>query len=756
MPINFRKEDALNYHTQGQPGKIEVTPTKPLVTQLDLALAYSPGVAEPCKEIHKSDEKVYDYTSKGNLVGVISNGTAVLGLGNIGASASKPVMEGKGVLFKRFAGIDVFDIEINETDPKKFVEIVKSLEPTFGGINLEDIKAPEAFYIEEELRKQMSIPVMHDDQHGTAIIASAALVNALTLADKKLSEVRIVINGAGAAAISCANLILEMGARNKNLILLDSKGCIRDDRTDLNETKRRFATSLDIHTLKDSLVGADVFIGLSVGNVLKPAMVKSMADSPIIFALANPTPEIDYNKAIATRPDAMVATGRSDHPNQVNNVLGFPFIFRGALDVRSTQINQEMKLAAVKAIAELAKEPVPEIVKKAYGEKILEFGPKYLIPKPLDPRLITRIPPAVAKAAIKSKVAKKKISDWDAYEEQLLKRLGLDQRFISRIINQAKEAPKVVVFAEADNPRILKAARLVHEEGIGIPILLGNEKLVREKMKEHGVSLKCKIINPSQNPQDMERYGKMLYEKRKRKGMTYYAAIRLMRERNYFASAMVEMGHADLMISGMNREYPKCILPPLQTIGPDPHIGTVAGMYALMGQKGLFFLADTTINQEPSSEELVQIIGLVAETVRSFGIEPRIALLSFSNLGSAKGEVPEKMQTALKKAWEIHPDILIDGEFQAHIAVSAELQQKFHPFSKIAEKGANTLIFPDLGSGNIAYNLLAEIGGMEGIGPILMGMNKPVQILQRSSSVREIVNMVAVGVVDAQHKENRE
>ncbi len=753
MAINFRKEDALNYHTQGQAGKIEVVPTKPLATQLDLALAYSPGVAEPCKEIHSRKENVYKYTSKGNLVAVITNGTAVLGLGNIGPEASKPVMEGKGVLFKRFAGIDVFDIEVNESDPEKFVEVVKALEPTFGGINLEDIKAPEAFYIEEELRKRMKIPVMHDDQHGTAIIASAALVNALSLAKKKLGNVSIVINGAGAAAISCANLILEMGAKQKNLVMLDSKGVIRKDRNDLNKTKQRFATSRDIKTLKDSLIGADVFIGLSVGNILKPGMLKSMGKKPIIFALANPVPEVDYDLAIKTRPDAMVATGRSDHPNQVNNVLGFPFIFRGALDVRATEINQEMKLAAVRSIAELAKEPVPEMVKKAYGEKIMEFGPKYLIPKPLDPRLITRIPPAIAKAAMESKVAKHKIKDWGDYENQLLTRLGLDQRFISRIINQAKKDPKSIVFAEADNPKILKAARLVMEEGIGVPILLGNESRVKERMKEHGVDIKCKIIDPQANPRKMEKYGELLYQKRKRKGVTYYSAIRLMRERNYFASAMVEVGDADLMISGMNREYPKCFLPPLEVIGPDPNHGKVAGMYALMGQKGLFFLADTTIIPSPSVDDLVQVIGLTADTIKSYGIEPRIALLSYSNLGSAKGEIPHKMQNVLKKAWEEYPDVLIDGEFQAHVAVSSDLQKRNHPFSKLAEKGANTLIFPSLDSGNIAYNLLMEIGGMEGIGPILMGMNRPVQILQRSSSVREIVNMVAVGVVDAQHKE---
>ncbi len=752
MSINIRKEDALNYHQQGQPGKIEVVPTKPLGSQLDLALAYSPGVAEPCKEIEKKKDKVYDYTAKGNLVGVISNGTAVLGLGNIGPEASKPVMEGKGVLFKKFAGIDVFDIEIDEKDPKKFVEIVKSLEPTFGGINLEDIKAPEAFYIEQELRRSMKIPVMHDDQHGTAIIASAALVNALELSKKKISKIKIVVNGAGAAAISCLNLIIEMGADPKNIVLLDSKGVINKSRKNLDEVKAKHATSRKINTLKEALVGADMFLGLSVGNILKPAMIKSMAKNPIIFALANPTPEIDFDLAKKTRPDAIVATGRSDHPNQVNNVLGFPFIFRGALDVRATEINEEMKLATVEAIASLAKDAVPEIVRKAYKEKILEFGPDYLIPKPLDPRLITRIPPAIAKAAMDSGVAKKKIKDWNVYEQELLNRLGVDQRLIIRIINQAKKEPKRVVFAEADNIKILKAARIVAEEEIGIPILLGNVELVKKLMDEHGINLKCKIIDPHAAPKKMEEYGEMLYQKRKRKGLTLYSAKRLMRERNYFASAMVELGEADLMISGMNREYPKCIRPALEVIGSAKENGKVAGMYAMMGPKGLYFFADTTINREPDSDAIVSVIGLAAETIRAFGIEPRIALLSYSNFGSSSGSTPSKMQEALKKAWKAYPDLELDGEFQAHIAVSPQIQKKHHPFSKIAEKGANTLIFPGLASGNIAYNLLNELGGMESLGPILMGMKKPVQILQRSSSVREIVNMVAVGILDAQQK----
>lgn len=751
MSIKIRKKDALDYHEHGQPGKIEVVPTKMLSTQLDLALAYSPGVAEPCLEIADHPEDVYRYTSKGNLVGVITNGTAVLGLGNIGASASKPVMEGKGVLFKKFAGIDVFDIEIDEEDPEQFIKIVKSLEPTFGGINLEDIKAPESFQIEEELKKQMKIPIMHDDQHGTAIISAAALLSALDLVDKKIEELQIVVNGAGASAIACTKLYILLGAKLENIVMLDSKGVIHKNRPNLDSIKGAFATDREVATLEEAIVGADMFLGLSKGNVLSGEAIKAMSANPIVFALANPNPEIPYEEALAARKDIIMATGRSDHPNQVNNVLGFPYIFRGALDVRATAINEEMKMAAITALTELAKEPVPDLVSKAYGKKSMAFGRDYLIPKPLDPRLITAISPAVAKAAMDSGVSRSKISDWDLYHEDLQKRIGIQHELASRMISRAKKDPRKVVFAEADNYKILKAAEIIMEEGIAKPILLGNREHIKELTETYNLELgDCQIIDTSEEEKTTEAYGKVLYEKRKRKGLTFYEGKKLMRERNYFGAMMVDQGEADAFISGLTKDYPKTIIPALQVIGTKPEVHKVAGMYIIVNKKDSYFFADTTVNVNPTAEDLVDIIGLTANAVKFFNVEPRMAVLSYSNFGSSKGAVPAKAARATALAKEKFPDLIIDGDIQANVALNVEVLQSNYPFCEIAEKGANTLIFPDLGSGNIAYKLLMEIGGSEAIGPILMGMNKPVHVLQLGSSIREIVNMVAIAVVEAQ------
>lgn len=752
MPIKIRKQDALNYHQYDQPGKIEVVPTKALSSQLDLALAYSPGVAEPCKEIAENKEDVYKYTAKGNLVGVISNGTAVLGLGNIGPEASKPVMEGKGVLFKKFAGIDVFDIEIDEEDPDKFIEIVKSLEPTFGGINLEDIKAPESFKIEQTLKKQMKIPIMHDDQHGTAIISAAALLNALELVNKKIEEIKIVVNGAGAAAIACTKIYTSLGAKWENIVMCDSKGVIRKDRGNLDETKAEFATDRDIHELSEAMHGADFFLGLSVADILSPKDLKAMADNPIVFALANPQPEIDYNLAMKTRKDIIMATGRSDHPNQVNNVLGFPYIFRGALDVRATAINEEMKLAAVNALAELAKEPVPEMVNKAYGDSKIQFGKEYLIPKPLDTRLITTISPAVAKAAMDSGVARTDITDWGMYHLELQRRIGIDDKLMSRVINRAKKNPKRIVFAEAHNPKILKAAQIIQDEKIGFPILLGKKSIINDLIKEHQLDLdECRIIDTYEEDELVEKYAKFYYDKRKRKGVTLYESTKLMRERNMFGSMLVEHNEADALISGLTKDYPKTILPALQVIGMEKNVNRVAGMYIIVNKKGTFFFADTTVNVDPTANELVNIIGMTARAARFFDIEPRVAVLSYSNFGSSKGDIPSKTQEAVAIAKERFPDLIIDGEIQANVALNTQIQKENYEFSELAEKGANTLIFPNLASGNIAYKLLMEIGGAEAIGPILLGMNKPVHILQLGSSIREIVNMASIAVVDAQN-----
>lgn len=755
MCAKVRKNEALDFHEASPAGKIEVRPTKPLSSQHDLALAYSPGVADPCKMIHKDTQLVYKYTAKGNLVGVISNGTAVLGLGNIGPEASKPVMEGKGVLFKKFAGIDVFDIEISENDPEKFIEIVKSLEPTFGGINLEDIKAPESFRIEQELKQIMNIPVMHDDQHGTAIISSAALINALEVNGKKIDEIKIVVNGAGGAAIACTDLYVALGAKKANIVMLDSKGVIRKDRPNLDETKARYATDMDVHGLKDALEGADMFLGLSVADILKPQVLKTMAKDPIVFALSNPDPEISYELAMKTRDDIIMATGRSDHPNQVNNVLGFPYIFRGALDVRSTTINEEMKLAAVYAIAKLAKQPVPEMVLKAYASTNMRFGKDYLIPKPLDPRLITAISPAVAKAAIESGVAQSEIEDWEKYDEELLDRIGIDQRLISRLIIRARKHPKKVVFAEADDINILKAAQMSVDEGIAVPILLGNVDQIKGMIQEQELDglESCEIIDP--NSENLDEYAQKLFEKRQRKGVTLKAAIKLMVSRNYYGAMMVELGQADALISGLSNDYPKTILPALQIIGVARQVNRVAGMYILSSDRGNYFFADTTVNLNPNAEELVDIIGLTKHAVRFFDTEPCMAVLSYSNFGSAKGEVPTKAAAAVKMAKERWPDLLIDGEVQANIALNRQLLRDNYPFSILADNPVNTFIFPDLDSGNIAYKLLMELGGAEAIGPILMGMNKPVHVLQLGSSVREIFNMVAIAVVDAQDTEEK-
>ena len=749
MSIKIRREDALNYHTQGQPGKIEVVPTKVLSSQLDLALAYSPGVAEPCKEIAAHKEEVYKYTAKGNLVAVISNGTAVLGLGNIGPEASKPVMEGKGVLFKKFAGIDVFDLEIAENDPEEFIKIVKSLEPTFGGINLEDIKSPECFKIEADLRAKMNIPVMHDDQHGTAIISAAALLNALELVHKKIEEIVLVVNGAGAAAVSCTRLYLTLGLKKENLIMCDSKGVIKKDRHGLDAIKSEFATSRKITTLQEALNGADVFVGLSIADILTADDVRTMAKDPIVFALANPNPEIAYPVACQARPDIIMATGRSDHPNQVNNVLGFPYIFRGALDVRATEINEAMKLAAVHALADLAKQPVPDLVTRAYGNSKIEFGKNYLIPKPLDPRLITTISPAVAKAAMDSGMATHHITDWALYHEELLKRIGIDQKLTSRVINRAKKDPKRVVFAEANHHKILKAAQVLRDEGIAYPILLGNKKEIEDLIKEHKLELDCPIISPREEKQRVEQYARELYLKRQRKGFTLKDCEKALYDRNYFASMMVEHGDADAVVSGLTKDYPRTILPALHVIGTAPQVNRVAGMYIIMTKRGTFFFSDCTVNVDPSVEELVEIISLTRMGVKFFDVEPRMAMLSYSNFGSSKGSLPDKVREATQIAKKKYPDLIIDGDIQANVALDIELQKENYPFSQLAKEGANTLIFPNLAAANISYKLLIEMGGAEAIGPILLGMKKPVHILQLGSTVRDIVNMAAIAVVDA-------
>ncbi len=749
-------QEALDYHAKGRPGKIKVVSTKETKTQHDLSLAYSPGVAEPCLAIKENTDDVYKYTAKGNLVAVISNGTAVLGLGDIGPEAGKPVMEGKGVLFKIFADIDVFDLELNTKNVDEFITVVKALEPTFGGINLEDIKAPECFEIEKRLKEEMSIPVMHDDQHGTAIISAAALINALELVGKKIEEVTFVVNGAGAAAIACTKLYISLGAKIENVIMLDSKGVINQRRNDLDALKKEFISNTDADTLEDAMKGADVFIGLSKADVLTKDMVRSMADKPIVFAMANPNPEITWDEAVAAREDVIMATGRSDYPNQVNNVLGFPFIFRGALDVRAKQINEAMKLAAVKALAALAKEPVPDMVTSAYHEKNIIYGPNYIIPKPLDPRLLTTVAPAVAKAAMESGVARINIEDWEKYENELSARLGYDNIFIRMMNNKARRNPKRVVFAEADNAKVLKAAQFVADEGIAYPILLGNKERIQELLDENKIEMNnAVIIDPRSEEMKDKRiaFGEQFYQKRHRKGFNFYEAKKIMRERNYFGSMMVETGEADALISGLTRNYPDTIRPALEVIGMRKGVSKVAGMYILLLPTGPLILADTTVNLNPTAEEIADITLLTAVAARQINIEPKIAMLSYSNFGSSRTEEAQKMGRACEIVKQKDPTLIVDGEMQAFMAFNKELLKENYPFSDLVDKDVNTLIFPNLSSGNIAYNLLSEIGKFELIGPILMGLNKPVHILQLGSNVRQICNMVAMAVIDAQAHE---
>jgi malate dehydrogenase (oxaloacetate-decarboxylating)(NADP+) len=751
----FRKEDALDYHSQGRPGKIEVIPTKPYSTQRDLTLAYSPGVAEPCLEIEKNPEDAYKYTAKGNLVAVISNGTAVLGLGNIGALASKPVMEGKGLLFKIFADIDVFDIEISATDIDEFVNTVKNIAPTFGGINLEDIKAPECFEIERRLKEVLDIPLMHDDQHGTAIISAAGLLNAIEISGKKMSGIKLVINGAGASANSCAKMYIAVGVKKENITMLDSKGVIHKGRKDLDQYKSFFASeNTKINTLEEAIKGADVFVGLSKGNILNQDMVRSMNKNCVVFALANPTPEISYEDAIAARKDIIVATGRSDNPNQVNNVLGFPFIFRGAMDVRASTINEEMKLAAALAIAALAKEPVPDYVNLAYGSKNLSFGKDYIIPKPIDNRLISAVSSAVAKAAIDSGVAKRRISDWDAYRSELDNRLGKDNKLMRSLADKAKSNPKRIVFSEADNYKILKAAQVVRDEGIAKPILLGDKEKINAIAAENFMDLSdMAIINPFfENEEQRNEFGDMLWRKRQRRGLTQYDARKLMRDRNYFGAMMVENGMADAMISGLTRKYGQPIRPALEIINVQPGVRRVAGLYIIITKRGPYFFADTTMNADPTAEELADIAILTANTVKQYNIVPRIAMLSYSNFGSAEGAVPSKVAKAVSILHANYPGLIVDGDLQANFATNNALLKEQFPFSNLVDKDVNTFIFPNLSSGNIAYKLMQELGGAEAIGPVLMGLNKPVHVLQLGSSVREIVNMITIAVVDAQNR----
>jgi malate dehydrogenase (oxaloacetate-decarboxylating)(NADP+) len=755
MQNDLRKQEALRYHSKGKPGKIEVVPTKEAKTQRDLSLAYSPGVAEPCKEIAANKEDVYQYTAKGNLVAVISNGTAVLGLGNIGPEASKPVMEGKGVLFKIFADIDVFDIEVAENDPEKFIHIVKALEPTFGGINLEDIKAPECFIIEKALREQLSIPVMHDDQHGTAIISSAALLNALQLQKKKIEKVRFVVNGAGAAAMACIQLYVSLGARPENFYVFDVNGPLHRGRTDLEDFKIKFANAKEDHSLDKAMKDADVFIGLSVGNVVTPEMVKSMAKNPIVFAMANPDAEISWDEATGARKDLIMATGRSDFPNQVNNVLGFPYIFRGALDVRATQINEAMKLAAVKALAELAQSAVPDIVNLAYNTKTISFGAEYIIPKPLDPRLLATVAPAVAKAAIESGVALKPITDWEGYVNDLNRRLGLDNQVMRILGSKARQDPKRIVFAEADNVKILKAAQIAIDEGIAYPILLGDENKIRIIAQQNGIDLEgLPIYDPRSDAMEQKRneYGQLFFAKRQRKGFNFYESKKIMKERNYFGCMMVETGDADAMISGLSKNYPDTIRPAIQCIGMAEGTKRIAGMYLMLTKKGPLFLADTTVNFSPTAEELAEITLLVAREVRHFNIIPRIAMLSYSNFGSSNSPEAALVAKARDLVKEQMPQLVVDGEIQASMAFNNSLLKENYPFSELVDKDVNTLIFPNLSSGNIAYNLLKELGAADAIGPILLGLHKPVHILQLGTSVRNIVNMTTIAVIDAQLK----
>ncbi|MEB8328761.1 NADP-dependent malic enzyme [Flavobacteriaceae bacterium KMM 6897] len=751
------RREALIYHAKPQPGKIKIVPTKPYATQRDLGLAYSPGVAEPCLEIAKDKDNVYKYTAKGNIVAVISNGTAVLGLGDIGPEASKPVMEGKCLLFKIFADIDGIDIEIDTKDVDKFVETVKMIAPTFGGINLEDIKAPEAFEIERRLKEELDIPVMHDDQHGTAIISAAALLNALEITKKKIEDVRIVISGAGAAAVSCTKLYKAFGASSKNIVMLDSKGVIRTDRDNLSGEKLEFATDRKINTLDEAMVDADVFVGLSIANIVSPEMLLSMAKNPIVFAMANPDPEIAYDIAYKTREDIVMATGRSDHPNQVNNVLGFPFIFRGALDVRATKINEEMKMAAVKALADLTKAPVPEQVNIAYGETRLAFGKDYIIPKPFDPRLISEIPPAVARAAMESGVAKLPIEDWDKYREELLQRSGNDNKVVRLLHNRAKSNPKKIVFAEADHLDVLKAAQISYDEGIAIPILLGNKEVIIELKKELEFDADVLIIDPNSDESNdtKDKYAIKYSEFRNRSGVSLYGARIKMRERNYFGAMMVREGDADGMVSGYSRAYPTVVKPIFEVIGKASDVKKVATVNIMITDRGPLFLADTAINIDPNGEELAEIAKMTANVVKTFGFQPVMAMLSYANFGSSNHPNAAKVKQAVKILHESNPELVVDGEVQIDFALNKELHQSKFPFSKLAGKKVNTLVFPNLESANITYKLLKELNKSDSIGPIMVGLRKSVHIMQLGASVDEIVNMTAVAVVDVQEREKR-
>jgi malate dehydrogenase (oxaloacetate-decarboxylating)(NADP+) len=747
------KEEALEYHFKGRPGKIEVIPTTPYSTQHDLSLAYTPGVADPCLEIEKDLDNAYKYTAKGNLVAVISNGTAVLGLGDIGALAGKPVMEGKGLLFKVFADVDVFDIEVDLKDTEKIIETVKAIAPTFGGINLEDIKAPECFEIEQRLIKELDIPVFHDDQHGTAIISGAGLINALKINGKKIEDLKVVVNGAGASAVSCTRFYISLGVRKENVVMCDSKGVLNSKRTDLNEIKKEFVTKRDVNTLAEAFVDADVFLGLSIGNVVSKEMVKSMAKNPIVFAMANPVSEISYQDAVDARDDIIMATGRSDNPNQVNNVLGFPFIFRGALDVKATTINEEMKKAAAYALADLANQDVPETVNVAYKKTNIVFGKEYIIPKPLDPRLITTVAPAVAKAAMETGVAKAPIEDWEKYHQQLLQRMGLDNRLIRAINEKAKEDPKRVLYGQADNFKVLKAAHAVKNTGIAIPVLMGPKKEIKEMIKDNALDLEdVEIIEVRDNSQKTrrERYAHIFATKRERKGTSYKEALDLMNSQSYFGPMMVETGDVDAFISGFATKYADLIRPAVQVVGTNSRFNHIAGMYLLNTKKGPYFFADTTVNRKPDAQCLVDTTILAAEEVRKFNVEPKIALLSYSNFGSTRDGSPSVVSEAVKILHEKYPDLIVDGEMQANFALNKKLRRERFPFSKLAEHDVNTLVFPNLNSGNIAYKMMQEIGSTEVIGPILMGVNKPIHILQIGANVREIIYMTAIAVVDAQ------
>lgn len=757
MANNKLREDALAYHSQGRPGKIEVVPTKPHSSQRDLSLAYSPGVAEPCLEIEKNPLTAYDYTSKGNLVAVISNGTAVLGLGNIGAIAGKPVMEGKGLLFKIFAGIDVFDIEVNEKDPEKFIEVVKAISPTFGGINLEDIKAPECFEIEERLKKELDIPIMHDDQHGTAIISACGLLNALELNGKKIEDIRIVVNGAGAAANSCTQLYISLGANPENIVMLDSKGVINTSRTDLNDRKKPFATARNISTLEEAMKDADMFLGLSVADVLTPAMLRSMNSDPIVFALANPNPEISYELAMASRDDIIFATGRSDYPNQINNVLGFPYIFRGALDVQATAINEEMKIATVYALAKLTKKAVPDVVNAAYSIKKLSFGREYIIPKPLDPRLLTIVAPAVAKAAMESGVARKPITDWEEYDHKLRDLMGLDNKMIRRLFEMARQNPKRVVFSETNHLNMLKAAETAYAEGLCKPVLLGNEEKIAKIAQENQISLEgMEIVNLRHDREEERRlrYAEILSQKRKRQGMTFDEAAEKMFERNYFGMMMVETGDADAMITGVFSKYADTTEIAREVIGIRDGLNHIGAMHIVNTKKGVLFLADTLFNRHPDTEALIDIARLANSTVKFFAHDPVIAMISYSNFGADSIGSPASVHKVVETLHERYPELVVDGEMQVNYALNKELRDKKYPFSRLRDKDVNTLVFPNLSSANSAYKLIRETGTDDIIGPIQMGLKKPVHILDVETSVRDIVHMVAVAVIDAIVEDN--